>query len=56
MVKYVDSAIKISSRVMLSHLRARLVGINVYQVYTPTADREDAEVEEFYHSIDQILK
>lgn len=45
----------ISHRVMLLQLQASPNNINIIQVYAPTADKEEEEVIEFYHNINQII-
>lgn len=56
MARCVDNFIPISPRVMLVQLRASPVNINIIQVYAPTSDRTDEEVEELYTSINQVIK
>lgn len=46
----------ISARIMLLQLSGSPIDINIIQVYAPTMDKEDEKIEEFYDSINGILK
>lgn len=48
--------VPVSPRVMLVQFRASPVNINIIQVYAPTADKQDEEIEELYHSINDLIK
>lgn len=37
-------------------LLGRPININIIQVYAPTADKPEEEVENFYKQLDQVLK
>ncbi|XP_039291111.1 craniofacial development protein 2-like [Nilaparvata lugens] len=54
--KCVDNVIPVSSRLILVQLKAKPVNINIIQVYAPTTDGTDEEVEEFYNSINEIMR
>lgn len=53
---YVCNFIPITERVMLIQMKARPVDINIIQVYAPTADKEEQEIQDLYNSINEILK
>ena len=48
MRKYVSDFIPYSDRALLLKLNAKPVNLNIIQVYAPTADKDDDEVESFY--------
>uniref|UniRef100_A0A8D9EQ38 Craniofacial development protein 2 n=1 Tax=Cacopsylla melanoneura TaxID=428564 RepID=A0A8D9EQ38_9HEMI len=52
----VTNFIPVSDRVMLLQMNARPVNINIIQVYAPTADKDDEEIFELYHSINEVLR
>ncbi|KAL1447016.1 hypothetical protein WDU94_015647 [Cyamophila willieti] len=54
--KAVDNFIPVSDRVMLIQLKAQPIDMNIIQVYAPTTDGADEEVEELYNSINQVLR
>uniref|UniRef100_A0A8D9ASD9 Craniofacial development protein 2 n=1 Tax=Cacopsylla melanoneura TaxID=428564 RepID=A0A8D9ASD9_9HEMI len=56
MAKYISNVVPVSERVMLVQLRATPVDINIIQVYAPTTDRSDEELEEFYNSVNEVMK
>uniref|UniRef100_A0A8D8PQH9 Craniofacial development protein 2 n=1 Tax=Cacopsylla melanoneura TaxID=428564 RepID=A0A8D8PQH9_9HEMI len=60
MNKYIASCvtnfIPISDRIMLIQLTARPTNLNFIQVYFPTTDHTDAEVEEVYAEIENIIR
>ena len=45
-----------SERVLLVRLNGRLFNINIIQVYAPTQDHSDAEIEVFYEKVEKALK
>lgn len=55
MVKSIKNFIPISSRAILVQLLATPVDVNIIQVYAPTADKEDNDIEEFYQSINEVM-
>uniref|UniRef100_A0A8D8S118 Craniofacial development protein 2 n=1 Tax=Cacopsylla melanoneura TaxID=428564 RepID=A0A8D8S118_9HEMI len=56
MGKCITSFTPISPRVLLVQLKGSPIDINIIQVYAPTTDRSDEEVQEFYNSIELVLK
>uniref|UniRef100_A0A8D8T8A4 Craniofacial development protein 2 n=1 Tax=Cacopsylla melanoneura TaxID=428564 RepID=A0A8D8T8A4_9HEMI len=56
MSKSVDNFIPVSARVMLIQLKARPIDINIIQIYAPTTEGTEEEVEELYNSINQVMK
>lgn len=54
--KYVSNVIHFSNRCMMLNISAHPFNLNIIQVYAPTCDGDDHEVEEFYEGIDQLLK
>ena len=49
------SCTPISSRLISIRISARPYNITVIQVYLPTSDHEDEEVEQFYEKLDSII-
>ena len=47
---------QVSKRVMLIKITAKPVGLNIIQVYAPTTDYSDSEVEEFYEQVDSVRR
>lgn len=56
MARCISNFIPVSPRVMLVQLQASPVNINIIQVYAPTADKDEQEIEELYHSIKEVIK
>lgn len=58
--KALDKSVKnyqpISDRVMVVQIAAKPFNINVIQVYAPTADKPDTEVDSFYHDLEEALR
>lgn len=52
----VRNFVPLSDRVMLLQLTTKPVNLNIIQVYAPTTDHDDNEVETFYHQIKELLK
>lgn len=52
----VTNFIPVSERIMLLQINAKPTQINIIQVYAPTTDHTDEEVEEFYSQIIDILE
>lgn len=50
----VTNFIPVSERVMLLQIQANPVNMNLVQIYAPTGDRDDDEVEKLYQSIEEI--
>ncbi|CAG9828488.1 unnamed protein product, partial [Diabrotica balteata] len=48
--------VPVSNRVILLQIRANPVNVNIIQIYAPTADKDDEEVETLYQSIEDILE
>lgn len=55
-VKSVTEFVPINDRIMLLKLETAHCRWNIIQVYAPTSDTSDTEVEEFYNSIQEALK
>lgn len=45
-----------NDRIMMIQLKNKLQNIDLRQVYAPTADKHDEEMEQFYSQIKQILR
>ncbi|KAH1028946.1 hypothetical protein HUJ05_002261 [Dendroctonus ponderosae] len=41
---------------LLPHLHATPFDVNVIQIYAPTADKDDAVIEEFYEQLERLIK
>lgn len=54
--KHVTNFIPISERIMLLQVRATPANLNLIQVYAPTCQHGEDEVEEFYSQIKEVLK
>lgn len=48
--------VPISDRVMLLQMDTKPIGLNLIQVYAPTVESPDDEVEEFYQQVEMALK
>ena len=47
---------QISKRLMVVKIDAKSVGLNIIQVYTPTTNYSDSEMDEFYEELDQVRR
>ena len=45
---------QVSKRVIIVKIEAKLIGLNIIQVYAPTSDHSDSEIDEFYEEVDQV--
>ncbi|XP_030757298.1 craniofacial development protein 2-like [Sitophilus oryzae] len=54
--KSVTSFVLFSERVMMIQLETSKIRTNIIQVYAPTAQNEDREIDEFYGQIEQLWK
>lgn len=54
--KSVIQFLPISDRVIMTKIQASPININFIQVYVPTADKDETQIEEFYHQIHEALK
>ncbi|XP_030765797.1 uncharacterized protein LOC115889859 [Sitophilus oryzae] len=54
--KSVKNFIPLSERVILIQLLGRPININIIQVYAPTAEKAEDEIEDFYRQLDQVLR
>lgn len=52
----VTNFVAVSERVMLLQISSSPIPVNIVQVYAPTSDSSDEEIEQFYMQILQILK
>lgn len=52
----VQNFVPFNDRIMMIQLKSKLNIINLIQVYAPTADKPDEEIEQFYSQIKQILR
>ncbi|MGL4418375.1 MAG: reverse transcriptase domain-containing protein [Plesiomonas shigelloides] len=52
----VISCTPVSSRLISIRISARPQNLTIIQVYAPTADHDDEEIEEFYEQLDNIIK
>ena len=46
----------VSNRIIMVKLKGKLFNINIIQVYSPTIDHVDDEVEKFYDDIENVMK
>ncbi|XP_050497514.1 craniofacial development protein 2-like [Diabrotica virgifera virgifera] len=56
MMQSVINFTPVSDRVIFLQLHTKTVNLNIIQVYAPTAEKSDEEVEEFYKQINHVLK
>lgn len=54
--KAVKAFVPLSERAMMIQLAAHPFDINVIQVYAPTADKDDVQLEDFYGQAESLLK
>ncbi|KAL4718009.1 hypothetical protein ACJJTC_013063, partial [Scirpophaga incertulas] len=54
--KYASNVIHHSHRCMMLKINAHPFDLNILQLYAPTADCDDQELEEFYEGIKELLK
>lgn len=54
--RHVSNFVPVNERIMLLQLNAKPVNTNIIQVYAPTSDHSDEEVEEFYSQIEDLIK
>ena len=46
----------VSDRIIMAKLKGKPFNINIIQVYAPTTDHDDEEVEKFYDDIENVMK
>lgn len=56
LAKKVTNFVPLSDRCILLQIKGNPININIVQVYAPTADKSDSEIEKFYEDIDQITR
>ena len=56
LLKHLQGYLPINQRCMLLKIKAKPMNISVLQVYAPTSDYSDEEIEEFYEDINKTLK
>ena len=54
--KSLDSWFPVSDRIIVAKIKAKPFDIGTIQVYTPTSERPEEEVEEFYEDLDKAKK
>lgn len=54
--RFVNNYVPISERILLIQMNTTPIKLNILQVYAPTAEKEEEEVEEFYEEINKTLK
>lgn len=54
--KSVSSVVLFSARVMMVQLKTNKINMNVLQVYAPSCNLKDEEVESLYHQIEKVPK
>ena len=47
---------QVSKRVIIVKIAAKPVGLNITQVYAPTTDHSESEIDEFYEEVDQVRR
>lgn len=52
----VTGFIPVSDRAMLLQIKAHPVNMNIVQIYAPTTDQEDEEVESLYRGIENVIQ
>ncbi|XP_055378335.1 craniofacial development protein 2-like [Condylostylus longicornis] len=55
-IKSVQQFIPFSDRALLLKINAKPISINIIQVYAPTADSSNSDIESFYSEISELLK
>lgn len=55
-VKHVRNFIPVNERILLIQINASPVNTNIIQVYAPTTDHSDGEIQEFYDQIHNVIK
>lgn len=55
-VRCVMECVPLSDRMMMIKLKGSPLNVNLIQVYAPTADSDEDEIESFYHNLKQLLK
>lgn len=55
-VKYVRNFVPVNDRILLIQINASPVNTNIIQVYAPTTDHSDEEMQEFYNQIHNTIK
>ena len=50
------SCTPVSSRIITIRVSAKPQNVTIIQVYAPTSDHEDQEIEEFYEKIESIIQ
>ena len=53
---YILSCTPVSSRIISIRVSARPKNVTIIQVYAPTTDHEDHEIEEFYEQVESVIK
>ena len=53
---YILSYTPVSSRIISIRVSARPKNVTIIQVYAPTTDHEDHEIEEFYEQVESVIK
>uniref|UniRef100_A0A8D8QVD8 Craniofacial development protein 2 n=1 Tax=Cacopsylla melanoneura TaxID=428564 RepID=A0A8D8QVD8_9HEMI len=56
MAKCISNFVPVSERIMLVQFHASPININIIQVYAPTTDHADEEIDELYNSINDVIK
>lgn len=46
----------LSERIVLLHISAKPVDLNILQIYAPTADKDEDTIEEFYSEVENVMK
>ncbi|XP_055390541.1 craniofacial development protein 2-like [Condylostylus longicornis] len=55
-IDYVTECVSYSDRIMLMKINAKPVKLNIIQIYAPTADSSEDEIEELYEQINYLMK
>lgn len=55
-LRFVSNYVPISEKILSIQINTRPVNLKILQIYKPTSDKSDEEVDQFYDNINNILK
>lgn len=53
--KGVKNVVPFSDRILMVQIQSTTINVNILQVYAPTQDYEQEEIEKFYHDLEKVL-